>query len=265
MAVDRQATHMIICSVKSKRLINPIFSGLLNHLGKMPVLAFSPNAIQIGRSMQKLNRTPLSTIDYYKKNAEDLARRYESAGVKELQTLLKSCFVPGAKLLEMGCGSGRDAAFMLANGFDITAVDGASEMVESAVRYHPELAGRVHTIHLPKELSEGFGSFDGLFSIATLMHLTRQAIDEVFKKAGALLGKKGRFFFSVPSRRDDVNTGEFDEKGRRFTAMSVEEWISVSQSAGFEVVKTSITRDGLGREGIVWLNCLVEKSNPVPP
>ena len=59
MAVDRQATHMLICSLKNKRLINPIFSGMLNHLAEMPVLAFPPNAIEIGRLMQKLNRTPL--------------------------------------------------------------------------------------------------------------------------------------------------------------------------------------------------------------
>ncbi len=201
-----------------------------------------------------------STIKYYQKNAEHLAHRYEAAEVKEMQDLLKSCFNPGAKLLEIGCGSGRDAAFMLANGFDVTAVDGSAEMIASAVKLHPELSGRLHTIHLPEDFSEGLGRFDGLFSIATLMHLTREAIGGVFEKAGCLVKEEGRFFFSVPSRRDDVNKGEFDEKGRRFTAMAVEEWIMVCQKAGFEVISSRTTEDGLGREGIVWLNCLVQKS-----
>lgn len=201
-----------------------------------------------------------STIKYYQKNAESLAHRYESAGVKEMQALLKSCFDPGAKLLEIGCGSGRDASFMLACGFDVTAVDGSEEMIASAVKLHPELSGRLYTIHLPQGLSERLGRFDGLFSIATLMHLTREGIDAVFEKAGRLVNEQGRFFFSVPSRRDDVNQGEFDEKGRRFTAMTAEEWILTSQKAGFEVVSSSrTTEDGLGREGIVWLNCLIQK------
>ena len=200
-----------------------------------------------------------SSIKYYQKNAESLAHRYESAGVEEMQALLKSCFEPGAKLLEIGCGSGRDAAFMKASGFDVTAVDGSEKMIASAVKFHPELSGRLYTIHLPQGLSERLGRFDGLFSIATLMHLTREAIGAVFEKAGRLVNEKGRFFFSVSSRRDDVNQGEFDEKGRRFTAMTVEEWILTSQKAGFEVVSSRTTEDGLGREGIVWLNCLVQK------
>ncbi len=203
-----------------------------------------------------------STIQYYQKNAESLAQRYESAGVEEMQALLKSCFDPGAKLLEIGCGSGRDAAFMKASGFDVTAVDGSEAMIASAVRLHPELSGRLHTIHLPEGLSARLGQFDGIFSIATLMHLTREAIDAVFEKAGRLVHEQGRFFFSVPSRRDDVNPGEFDEKGRRFTAMTVEEWILAAQKGGFEVVSSRTTADGLGREGIVWLNCLVQKRIP---
>lgn len=200
-----------------------------------------------------------STMDYYKRNADALAQSYESASVKEMQALLKSCFNPGAKLLEIGCGSGRDAAFMLANGFDITGVDGAAEMIASAIRLHPELSGRIHTVHLPEGLSENLGFFDGLFSIATLMHLTRQAIHGVFKKSGLLIHENGRFFFSVPSCRDDVKHGEFDEKGRRFTTMSVEDWFLVCHNAGFQVITSQTTEDGLGRGGIVWLNCLVKK------
>jgi cyclopropane fatty-acyl-phospholipid synthase-like methyltransferase len=200
-------------------------------------------------------------MDYYKKNAHDLTRCYESADVKKMQALLLSCFDPGAKLLEIGCGSGRDAAFMMAQGFDVTGVDGAFEMIASALKRHPELSGRLHTVHLPGGLSRFSDSFDGIFSIATLMHLSRSAIDEVFKRAGLLINQHGRFFFSVPCRRNDVDRDGFDEKGRRFTALSVEDWVLICRNSGFEVITSQITWDGLGRKGIVWLNCLAEKLN----
>ena len=200
----------------------------------------------------------VSTMDYYKKNAHDLTRIYESADVEQMQAVLLSCFDRGAKLLEIGCGSGRDAAFMLANGFDVTGVDGACEMITSALKLHPELSGRLHTVDLPGGLSQFSGPFDGIFSIATLMHLTRPAIDEVFKRAGLLINQHGRFFFSVPCRRNDVNKLGFDEKGRRFTALSAEDWISICQNSGSEVITSQTTRDGLGREGIVWFNCLAK-------
>lgn len=201
-----------------------------------------------------------STMDYYKKNALDLTRRYESADVKDMQALLLSYFDRGSKLLEIGCGSGRDASFMLAQGFDIIGVDGSCEMIASAVNLHPELSGRLYTVHLPRGLSQLSGSFDGIFSIATLMHLTRPGIDEVFKRADVLIRQHGRFFFSVPCRRNDVDKTGFDEKGRRFTLLAAEDWVLICQNSGFEMVTSQTTDDGLGREAIVWLNCLVKKS-----
>jgi cyclopropane fatty-acyl-phospholipid synthase-like methyltransferase len=198
-------------------------------------------------------------MDYYKKNSQDLIRCYESADVKEMQAFLLSSFDRGAKLLEIGCGSGRDAAFMLAQGYDITGVDGASEMIASALKIHPELSGRLFTVHLPQGLSQFSAPFDGIFSIATLMHLTRPAIEEVFKRVGLLIHQHGRFFFSVPCRRNDVDKDGFDEKGRRFTALSAHDWVLICQNSGFEVISSQTTDDGLGREGIVWLNCLVKR------
>ena len=62
---------------------------------------------------------PDTTIRYYTTHVKDLVLRYESADVQDLHTLLADSFLPGARLLELGCGSGRDAAFMLENGFDV--------------------------------------------------------------------------------------------------------------------------------------------------
>jgi len=85
-----------------------------------------------------------STIHYYKTHSKNLAKRYESVVVTELHNFLKSVFPSGAKLLEIGCGTGRDAAYLLSNGFDVVATDNVQEMLESAVHHHPELLGRLH-------------------------------------------------------------------------------------------------------------------------
>jgi cyclopropane fatty-acyl-phospholipid synthase-like methyltransferase len=63
-----------------------------------------------------------TTLAYYTAHWKDLIQRYESADVTELQVLLTAGSPPpppGARLLELGCGSGRDAAYMLASGFDV--------------------------------------------------------------------------------------------------------------------------------------------------
>jgi hypothetical protein len=76
----------------------------------------------------------------------------------------------------------------------------------------------------------------------------------------SLLAAKGRFAFSVPARRDDVITNEFDSKGRRFTALSSNEWKTLCLRSNLQIVRTMISEDGLGRGGIVWMNCLAEKA-----
>ena len=65
-----------------------------------------------------------------------------------------------------------------------------------------------------------------------------------------------RLFFSVPLHRDDVATDEFDAKGRRFTTLSHAEWTGLCCRAGFNILSSTPTSDGLGRKTFDWLNCL---------
>ena len=116
------------------------------------------------------------TIAYYAAQWEGLVKRYESADVSGLQYLLASSFPPGSRLLELGCGSGRDAAFMLSRGFDVTASDAVREMLDAAADCHKDLSGRLCRIRLPGDLISSLGPFDGVYAIATFMHLTRPAI-----------------------------------------------------------------------------------------
>ena len=65
------------------------------------------------------------TLDYYNTNSTKLNERYESADVNEVQRLLLRSFLKNSKILEIGCGSGRDASFMTKNDFDVIASDGS--------------------------------------------------------------------------------------------------------------------------------------------
>ena len=201
-----------------------------------------------------------TTLKYYQKNGENIAERYESADVSNLHKVLNASFKLPANLLELGCGSGRDAAFMTKQGFNVIAVDGSAMMIESALNYHPELSGCLHTIRLPDGLSGSFGKFDGVFSIAALMHFSRPQIETIIKQVNSLLVSKGNFFFSVPIQRDDIQKNEFDAKGRRFTTMTKAQWLEICRKYGFEPIRSGTTEDGLGRKGIAWMNCLTEKS-----
>jgi cyclopropane fatty-acyl-phospholipid synthase-like methyltransferase len=200
-----------------------------------------------------------STLNYYSQNSLKVAERYESADVTQLHDFLSSSLEPGGRLLELGCGSGRDAAFMVSQGFKVLATDGSASMVEQTKRHHPELAGHVLHLKLPAGLSNALGIFDGIYAVAVLMHLSLQEIKNTISGVNSLLAAKGRFVFSVPARREDGITNEFDSKGRRFTTLSPDEWKNLCLKCNLQIVRTMISEDGLGRGGIAWINCLAEK------
>ena len=200
-----------------------------------------------------------STLSYYEKNASNLTQRYESANVTILHQILLKTFSPHSKLLEIGCGSGRDASFMREQGYDITAIDGSEKMINEAKTIHPALEAHLFTMQLPHSLDLEANSFDGIYSIATLMHLTLEEIVLSIQKIYMLLKEKGKFLFSVSIERDDTDQNSQDPHKRLFTSLSEEEWLRLCTNHGFNPLHTEVTTDGLGRSGVVWLTCIVEK------
>lgn len=197
-------------------------------------------------------------LNYYEENANSLINRYESADVCDVQQLLLQIFEPNSKLLEIGCGSARDASFMIKNNFDVIAIDGSKNMIEEAKKIHPELSEKLLHKTLPNDL-EFNTKFDGVYSIATLMHLSKIDLEKTISKIYDLLNQNGKFLMSVSLFRDDIDENGFDDKGRYFLVLSFDKWISLLENIGFTILETKTNGDGLGRGGIEWLTLVAQK------
>ena len=200
------------------------------------------------------------TLKHYLNNSAELTKQYESAKVADLHNKLLTCFKKGSNLLEIGCGSGRDAIFMLGQGYNITGIDGAQKMIDMAMTYHPELEGYLLLKELPFGLTFENSSFDGVYSIAVLMHFVLSDIKLIINKIHSIIKPEGCFLFSVPLERIDLDESGYDSKGRLFTLLSETQWIELCHDVGFKKVSTSIATDGLGRLELPWLTCVVEKN-----
>ena len=203
------------------------------------------------------------TLQYYQDNAASLIPRYESAEMGDLHAQLVGAFEPGGRLLELGGGSGRDASFMAEHGFDVTLSDGSEAMLSLATETHPGLVGHTLRYCCPEPLPFADGSLDGVFAVAVLMHLPREAIEASIAQVARVLRVEGGFFFSVPFQRDDVRVADRDDKGRLFTSLSPDGWETLGKGAGLEIVASQQNEDGLGREGIRWVSMVMKKT--VPP
>ena len=198
------------------------------------------------------------TLNYYETDSKNLSFRYENADVSEVQKLLLQTFEKKSKLFEIGCGSGRDASFMTKNDFYVTAIDGSKNMIEEAKKIHPELSQKLFHKTLPNDL-EFNQTFDGIYSIATLMHLSENDLKNTLSKIYNLLNENGKFLMSLSLFRDDIDESGFDDKGRFFLVLSFETWINLLENVGFKILDTKTNNDGLGRGGIEWLTLVAQK------
>ncbi|MHA2246294.1 MAG: class I SAM-dependent methyltransferase [Candidatus Hodarchaeales archaeon] len=198
------------------------------------------------------------TLEFYNSNAAEITKRYENFDVEILHKDILNSFPRGIRLLELGCGSGRDAALLYSIGFDVYISDGSEEILNQAISIHPELKGRHFLITLPNKLPFLNESYDGIYAIALLMHLQQKDIIGVFLELNRILRKNGLFFFSVPLSREDVNKNGRDNQGRWFLLLPLEVWKKFIREANFKLVSIKESWDGSGRS-VKWVSFLVKK------
>jgi 2-polyprenyl-3-methyl-5-hydroxy-6-metoxy-1,4-benzoquinol methylase len=199
------------------------------------------------------------TIQYYDKNAPEVGQRYEQAEMTFLYRQLQHIFTPYSRILELGCGTGRDLAWLHAQGFDVLGIDASLNMVLEAKKHHPEMADQIHQAILPWGLSSRWGTFQGALAIAILMHLNQKQLMETLGRLFLILEPGSSFFVSVPTSRVDHEGNPMDEQGRRFVLFSEQKWSETLLSGGFEVVESHQSEDGMSRPGVQWLNLITRR------
>ncbi len=200
------------------------------------------------------------TLDYYNEHASEVAAMYEVVDFRSLRDRFVAMLVPGARILDVGSGSGRDAAALVAAGFDVTMVDGSAGLLREAQRLHPELSGRTHCVALPGTLPFGDDSFDAVTAWAILMHLERDELPATFAEIARVCRPEGVFAYSVNTQRSGLDEESRDDRGRRFTCTSRQEWERYHATAGFRTEMAEETEDIVGRPGIRWVTFIARRA-----
>ena len=198
-----------------------------------------------------------STLKYYSDNAAQVAERYESV-VSDLSAHFADSFSKGGKILDIGCGSGRDLAVLYKLGFDCYGVDPVLEFVEIAQLIHPELENRVVLGKLPDLQVPFNGNFDGVLCSAVLMHIDIEQLPATATAIKSCLKVGGRLLYSVPSKRLDVVVSNRDPNGRLFIPDQADRLNSLFSSIGFTEIASWNNSDSMGRDSVEWVSVLLE-------
>jgi SAM-dependent methyltransferase len=148
---------------------------------------------------------------------EHWAAHGEEADRSAISRHFEAAFTPGARVLDVGCGKGRDVVALLDMGFDAYGIEPNDAMRARALERHPRLASRVAAASLP-DIGQPFGGgFDAVVCCAVLMHLSPHGLAAAFDAMGAVLQPHGRLLLALPAMRAALLVDGRDPDGRQFT------------------------------------------------
>lgn len=148
----------------------------------------------------------------------------------------ESAFAPGARVLDVGCGMGRDLAVLLELGFDAYGVEPHDAMRARAIERHPQLAARIAASTLPQIGQPFGGGFDAIVCSAVLMHLSAHALPTSLAALSAVLAPRARMLMAVPEMPPDLLVDGRDPDGRDFTNHAPEHMQRLMAELGFALM-----------------------------
>ena len=192
------------------------------------------------------------TLQFYAAHAPETAGRY--AGVKSAAAdLFQVAFITGSRVLDVGCGSGRDLRALVDAGFDGHGVDASEEMLREARCLHATLADRIRRDSLPALSSMGDASVDGILCWAVLMHVPEEQLFDTVFNLRRVLKAGGRLLISTPREGPAVDPAtRRDQDGRLFNGVTPENFHFLLEKVGFRRLSRWDSPDSLGRAGRSW-------------
>jgi SAM-dependent methyltransferase len=125
------------------------------------------------------------TLAYYERNAARYVGDTAGVDMAPLYEPFLALMPAGGRILDVGCGSGRDSLAFLARGYEVLAVDGSAAMVRAAA------AAGVSARRLRFQDLAFESEFDGVWACASLLHVPRGEITGVVGRVARALRPGG--------------------------------------------------------------------------
>ena len=247
-----------ITTLKGMRWTSMVVNDFLNNPAKEDLFLDRKDGVSIkswgdnNKTFSTLNNVRLrriseATISYYDRLAEDFWLNTRNHDVSQnYEAFLEAIEVsPPCKILDLGCGPGRDLLFFKSLGHSVTGLDGSKEFVAMA-RAHS--GGEVlHQDFLKMTLSKNH--YDGVFANASLFHVPSSELPRILLNLFVTLKPRGILFCSNPRGNNDE--GLSDERYGCF--FNLETWREYLNNAGFDEVQCYLRPPGVPHHRQPWL------------
>lgn len=180
-------------------------------------------------------------IETTRQTYEKIAKWYAEKHIPMLwiteQEKFRSYLKEKAKILDVGCGPGRDTKYFSDCDYDVIGIDFASAMLDEAKRRFPNCKFKLMDM---RKLTFGHESFDGLWCCASLLHFRREELPDVLNSLKRVLKRDGILFVGIKKgegKREEWRTYP-DGTMRYFSYYNDEnEFKRILESNGFIVLE----------------------------
>lgn len=237
------ASGMIVIS-------GPDLSPLLPKIEALSQSGVMNTGLHVKASTDDLN------IEWYNQNAALYDYNANRCNPRNDMSSFLSSLRPGAKILDAGCGNGRDVETMLNAGFDVHAFDASVEMCKiTEARTKGRVTPRLMSF---SDYDDPIETWDGIWAMASLVHTKTEDLPDIVGKLQRSLKPAGVLFAAL--KYGDGN--ELLEDGRIMTRISedmLRECFSPLENCQTRVVHA---KNSLGQMD-TWINVMF--MNPPEP
>jgi SAM-dependent methyltransferase len=186
-----------------------------------------------------------STIKYYSDNAESFLANTVNVDMSKHHAQFEKYLKPSGRILDLGCGSGRDSLHFLKQGYSVVSVDGSIEMCKAASKLTGQEARWIMFDQL-----DYVNEFDGIWACASLLHVSRDAMVNVLYLVKRALKDNGTLYLSYK-----YGNTQREKDGRLFsdyTEETVRELLN--EVGGFKIKEIWCTEDVRPDRNEKWVN-----------
>jgi SAM-dependent methyltransferase len=192
------------------------------------------------------------TQEYYQHNAQRFFNDTVAVDMESLYRPFTTQLPPGSRVLDAGCGSGRDALAFRGMGYRVDAFD-ASPNLAALARAHSGLPVR----EMRFQDLEAQECYEGIWCCASLLHVARAELPSVMARLARALKPGGVWYLSFK-----YGSGERRQEGRCFTDLD-ESGLNalLAPLPQLTLLECWQTRDLRPERSERWLNALLRRES----
>lgn len=200
----------------------------------------------------------MDTLDYYQRNAKDFFSQTINVDMQNvyqpfLEYLPKPHLSNQQKILDVGCGSGRDSVFFANQGFEVIAIDGSKSLIDLAKQTDTRINWQcLRFDEIAKQNWQNH--FTGIWACASLLHVPFDELPKLLNDLILCIKPDGILYASFK-----YGDAEREKDGRFFCDMNEQRWQLIEEQLdSAKALKLWQTIDNRMDKRDIWWNVLLK-------